>query len=65
MSTKPTPVATVRLNADINKVYISGPHGAAAVRGDDPVEIGLHLLECLNGTKIAPPASYREKEATK
>jgi hypothetical protein len=56
------PVATIRLDTDLNRVYISGPRGAASVRGDDPVEVGLHVLECLTGNKVAPPVSYRKGE---
>lgn len=59
---KITPVATIRLDVDLNRAYISGPHGAAAVRGDDPVEVGIHVLECLAGIKVAPAASYRKSQ---
>ncbi len=60
---KMQPVATIRLDADANRVYISGPQGAASVRGDDPVEVGLHVLECLTGNKVAPAQSYRKEES--
>lgn len=62
---KVTPVATIRLDPDLNRAFISGPCGAASVRGDDPVEIGLHTLECLTGNKISPPTPYAKREETK
>ena len=39
------------------QLLITGPYGHAACRTDNPVEIGLHVVEVLTGEQLAPPSN--------
>ena len=55
-------VTTVTWNRHAKTVTVVGLYGTRVVREDNPVEIGLVVLEMMTGEKLAPPDAYREPE---
>lgn len=55
-------VTTVTWNRREATVTVSGLYGTKVVREDNPVEIGLVVLEVMTGDHLAPPAAYKQCE---
>ena len=53
---------TITWNRRAKTVTVVGLYGTRVVREDNPVEIGLAMLEVMTGEKLAPPNAYREPE---
>ena len=49
-------VSVVQLDGT-DQLVITGPHGHAVCRADNPVEIGPHVCEVLTGEQLAPPTT--------
>lgn len=55
-------VTVVEWNRREKTVTIVGLFGTKVVREDNPVEIGLAVVEVMTGEELAPPAAYRKCE---
>lgn len=55
-------VVTVTWNRREKTVTITGLYGTRVVREDNPVEIGMVVLELMTGEFICPPEAYRTCE---
>jgi hypothetical protein len=55
-------ITTVEWNRREQTVTIVGLFGTKVVKEDNPVEIGLAVVEVMTGEPLAPPTSYRKCE---
>ncbi len=55
-------ITTVEWNRREKTVTIVGLFGTKVVREDNPVEIGLAVVEVMTGEELAPPNAYRKCE---
>lgn len=56
-------IVTVEHNLRDRTVTIAGLYGTQVVPDDNPVEIGLIVMEVMTGEKICPPVAYRAAKA--
>jgi len=52
-------VSIVQLDGT-DQLIVTGPYGHAVCRNDNPVEIGLHVVEVLTGHQLAPATNARK-----
>jgi hypothetical protein len=55
-------ITTVEWNRREQTVTIVGLFGTKVVKEDNPVEIGLAVVEVMTGEELAPPTAYRKCE---
>ena len=55
-------ITTVEWNRREQTVTIVGLFGTKVVKEDNPVEIGLAVVEVMTGEELAPPGAYRKCE---
>ncbi len=55
-------VTTVTWQRREKTVTITGLFGTKVVREDNPVEIGLYVLEVMTGDHLSPPTPYQHCE---